>query len=132
MGVFVAKYNMKTYNSDKADDKINEMVLMSDISKEKFFEWMNSEGYTLDKIRALLESNINSIEQYNFNQTLLSAKIECKIDLSDMIIYLEEYFDGFDKLLLLFSDDVKYELKKELSKEYHIKLDETILTQILD
>jgi len=123
---------MKTYNSDKADDKINEMVLMSDISKEKFFEWMNSEGYTLDKIRALLESNINSIEQYNFNQTLLSAKIECKIDLSDMIIYLEEYFDGFDKLLLLFSDDVKYELKKELSKEYHIKLDETILTQILD
>lgn len=113
-------------------EKSNEKELMNNILRDEFFKWMEERGYDQNKLKSIFEcKKINDLDQINFNDILRRAKKQMNISLTDMIMFFEETFETFKKLLLVFDGETTFELKKELSKKYHIKLDETNLNEIL-
>lgn len=128
----MAKHQITTIDKEKIIERVNESAWVDDIAKSTFFKLMKNNGYDLDRLKQILEDNkISSTEQYNFNDVLRKIKNEHYISLSDCIIYLEEIFTKFKKILSVFDDDTKLILKKELSEKYHIPVDSNNLKQIL-
>jgi len=116
-----------------SNDKINEQELIDEIQKSEFFNWMEKNGYTFLYIKEILDSKkISAVEQSQFNLTLRKVKKEINISLTEAIVFLEESFAKFKKILLLLDGETKFELKKELSENFKIKLDKNNLSQILE
>ena len=116
-----------------SNDKTNEQELIDEIQKSEFFNWMEKNGYTFLYIKEILDSKkISAVEQSQFNLTLRKVKKEINISLTEAIVFLEESFAKFKKILLLLDGETKFELKKELSENFKIKLDKNNLSQILE
>jgi hypothetical protein len=126
----MSKHEIK-FDSEKADEKLNEQELINEISKNEFFDWMTLNGYNFNKIKNVLDNKkISTTEQYKFNEILRKAKKEVKISLIESIVFLEESFIKFKKIIDVLDNETKFELKKELSEKYHIKMDKSNLSQI--
>jgi len=122
-----------TFDKEKADEKLNEHELINEILKNEFFNWMSSNGYNFNEIKNILDGKkISANEQYKFNEILRKVKKEVKISLTESIIFLEESFVKFKKILAILDNETKYELKKELSSNYHIILKNSNLREILE
>jgi len=117
---------------EKDEEKTNEQEFINDIQKTEFFDWLNKNGYSFEDIKEILDGKrISAEEQSHFNITLRRAKKEINISLTEIIVYLEEFFVKFKKILTILDGETKFELKKELSSNYKIKLDKNSLSQIL-
>jgi hypothetical protein len=117
---------------EKNEEKTNEQEIIDDIQKNEFFDWLNKNGYSIENINDILEGKkISAGEQSRFNITLRKAKKEINISLTESIIFLEEFFTKFKKILIILDGETKFELKKELSINHKIKLDKSSLSQIL-
>jgi hypothetical protein len=114
------------------ENKSNENEVISEILRKEFYDWMEINGYNLDKIKNLFDdTKISATEQSQFNILIRKAKQEINISLTEIIMFFEEQFTKFKKILSVFDGETNFELKKELSKKFHIKLDETNLEEIL-
>jgi len=128
----VPKHNITTVDREKVIDKVNESVLVEEISKAEFFSVLEEHGYGHDELKEIFEGKrLSSTEQYRFNNTLRSIKKETHISITDCIIYLEESFIKFKRILSVFDDETKSILKRELSNKFRIKIDENNLGEIL-
>jgi len=117
---------------EKNDDKVNEQELINEIQKNEFFNWMSKNGYSFEDIKDILDGKrVSAGEQSRFNMTLRRAKKEINISLTEAIVFLEESFVKFKKILTLLDGETRFELKNELSSNYKIKLDKSSLSQIL-
>jgi len=115
-----------------SEDKTNEQELIDEIQKNEFFNWMADNGYTFEQIKEILDGKrVSAGEQSRFNMTLRQAKKEINVSLTESLIFLEEYFVKFKKILNLLDGETRFELKKELSENYKIKIDKSSLSQIL-
>lgn len=118
---------------EKTDENFNEQELINEISKNEFFNFMKKNGYGFHEIREILDgTRVSSVEQNQFNNLLKKAKSEIKINLMDSIVFLEETFVKFKKIITILDGETKFELKKELSENFKIKLDKNSLSQILE
>jgi len=112
--------------------KTNEQEIIDEIQKNEFFNWMYKNGYTFENIKEILDGKkVSAEEQSRFNMTLRRAKEETNISLTEAIVFIEESFVKFKKILTLLDGETRFELKKELSSNYKIKLDKSSLSQIL-
>lgn len=128
----MAKHQVNTFDQGKVSVKANESELVNDILKREFLKWMSENGYPFEYLKEIFEGKkMSASEQSNFNETIRDAKKENNISLIDIVILFEENFNKFKKILSVLDGETKYELKKELSKKYYIRLDETNLSQIL-
>lgn len=119
--------------SFETDENLNEQELINDISKNEFFKWMNNCGYGFNEIKEILDGKkLSAGEQSRFNSILRKAKVEIKVNLTDSIVFLEESFTKFKKIIAILDGETRFELKKELSENFKIKIDENSLSQILD
>jgi len=117
---------------EKNDNKVNEQELINEIQKNEFFNWMSKNGYSFEDIKDILDGKrVSAGEQSRFNMTLRRAKKEINISLTEAIVFLEESFVKFKKILTLLDGETRFELKNELSSNYKIKLDKSSLSQIL-
>lgn len=114
------------------EEKTNEQELLDDIQKNEFFNWMSKNGYSFEDIKEILDGKrISAGEQSRFNIALRRAKEEINISLTESIVFLEESFVKFKKILSILDGETRFALKKELSENYKIKLDRSCLSQIL-
>lgn len=114
------------------NNRTNEKELVSDILKREFFDWMEQNGYDLDRLKFIFNGKkLSSSEQSRFNIIIRKSRQEINISLTEIILFFEESFNRFKKILSVFDGETKFELKKELSKKFHIKLEETNLQEIL-
>lgn len=128
----MSKYEIK-FDKEKADEKLNEHELINEILKNEFFNWMSLNGYNFNEIKNILDGKkISANEQYKFNEILRKAKKEVKISLTESIIFLEESFVKFKKILAILDNETKYELKKEFYENHRVKQDKSNLSQILN
>lgn len=115
-----------------SDETLNEHEIINDIQKNQFFKWMEENGYKFNEIEEILDGKkLSAGEQSRFNLTLRKAKKEIKISLTEAIIFLEEFFVKFKKIITILDGETKFELKKELSENFKIKMDKNSLSQIL-
>jgi len=129
----MAKHDISTYDRDKADEKINEYNMINEILKIKFFEILEENGYDYDKLKQMFDTkNINSIEQNNFNKIIRMIKELHDVSIKDSIIFLEENFTTFQKIISIFDEQTNFELKQEVSNKFFIKIDKTNLDEIMD
>ena len=113
-------------------NKSNESEVISEILRNEFYKWMEENGYELEKIKSIFDgTKLSATEQSRFNLLIRRAKKETNISLTEMIMFFEEQFTKFKKILTVFDGESKFELKKELSSKFHIKLEETNLEEIL-
>jgi len=113
-------------------NKSNESEVISEILRNEFYKWMEENGYELEKIKSIFDgTKLSATEQSRFNLLIRRAKKETNISLTEMIMFFEEQFAKFKKILTVFDGESKFELKKELSSKFHIKLEETNLEEIL-
>ena len=128
----MAKNIVTTVDKEKIICRVNEQELVDEILKKEFFIWMKDNGYGYKEIKEIFDGKrLSAAEQSKFNSTVRRIKKEENISITETIVFLEESFTKFKKILSIFDGETKFELKKELSKKYHIKLDETNLSQIL-
>lgn len=128
----MSKHEIK-FDSEKADERLNENEHINEILKNEFFNWMSVNGYNFNQIKNILDGKkISAAEQSNFNKILIKAKKEVKISLTESIVFLEESFVKFKKIIAILDNETKFELKKELSSNYHIPLEFSNLGQILE
>lgn len=114
------------------NNKTNEKELVTGILRAEFFDWMEENGYDLDKLKNIFDGKkLSASEQSRFNIMVRKAKKEANISLTEIIMFFEESFAKFKKILSVFDGETKFELKKELSEKFHIKLEETNLEEIL-
>ena len=93
---------------------------------------MENNGYSFEEIKEILDGKkVSAGEQSRFNMTLRLAKKETNVSLTEAIVFLEEYFVKFKKIINLLDGETRFELKKELSENYKIKIDKSSLSQIL-
>ena len=129
----MAKHQVNTFDQSKISEKTNESELVNDILKKEFLNWMEDNGYTFEYLKEIFDGKkMSAFEQSKFNDIIRKAKIDVNISFVDIIILFEESFNKFKKILSIFDEETNYELKKELSKKYYIRLDETNLKQILE
>lgn len=111
--------------------RINENDIMDNICKEEFFEWLNAEGCTIKELKSIFESKrISSNEQMRFNLIIRKANREIHIDIIDIILYFEENFSRFKKIIAILDEETMKMLKDELAKKYNIKLSKSILYKL--
>jgi len=128
----MAKNKVTTVDKEKVQCRTNEVELVNDILKKEFFLWMKVNGYEHQELKDIFDGKkISATEQSKFNCTIRRAKSEAKIEISDIILFFEESYVKFKKILSVFDGETTFELKKELSAKYHIPLDKTNLSQIL-
>jgi len=114
------------------NEKTNEQELIDEIQKNEFFKWMNKNNYSFENIKEILDGKrISAGEQNRFNTTLRKAKQELKMNLTEIIIFLEESFTKFKKIITILDGETRFELKKELSENFKVKIDKNNLSQIL-
>lgn len=129
----MSKHQIVTLENEYSiHNKSNENEVISEILRKEFFEWLEINGYNNERIKSIFDGiKISASEQSRFNILLRKAKKEKRISLTEMIMFFEESFEKFKKILSIFDSETKFELKKELSEKFHIKLDETNLEEIL-
>lgn len=111
----------------------NENIIIEKISKQVFFNFLEKHGFNQESLKSIFDNKrISSIQQNKFNIALRVINNDYKISLIECVIFLEEKFIGFKKILSILDDDILYLLKKEMSQEYNIKLKENGLLDILD
>ena len=114
------------------NNRTNEKELVNNILRTEFFDWMKENGYDIDKITEIFDGKkLSASEQSRFNIILRKSKKEMNISLTEIIMFFEESFEKFKKILQVFDGETKFELKKELSEKFHIKIEETNLEEIL-
>ena len=93
---------------------------------------MIKKGYKYNDIKNIFDDKkLSAGEQSRFNETLRNIKKETTISLTEALVFLEETFVKFKRILSILDNETKFELKKELSQKYKIDLDENTLSQIL-
>jgi len=129
----MSKHKITTFDREKVYNRINELELVNEIMKNEFFVWMNENGYNHRQIKEVFDGKrLSAGEQSRFNVTVRRAKKEANISLVDTVIYLEESFARFKKILSVLDSETKFELKKEMARKFRIKIEETNLSQILE
>jgi hypothetical protein len=129
----MSKYKITVIDKEKVSGKINENEVVNEILKKEFFNWMSENGYGYSQIKEIFDGKrLSANEQNRFNSVIRQAKTEAKISITESIIFLEETYTKFKKIISVFDNETKFELKKELSSNFHIKLDENNLSQILE
>ena len=114
------------------DNKTNEKELVNNILRTEFFNWMKENGFELFQIKNIFDGKkLSALEQSHFNIILRKSKEEINISLTEIIMFFEESFATYKKILSVFDGETKFELKKELSTNFHIKIDKNNLGDIL-
>jgi len=129
----MSKNEIVTLDSDLTiRNKSNEVEVISEILRLEFYKWLEVNGYDIEKIKNILDgTKLSATEQSRFNLLIRRAKKETNITLTEMIMFFEEQFAKFKKILSVFDGETNFELKKELAAKFHIKLEETNLDEIL-
>lgn len=114
-------------------NRIDEKRIMIEISKAEFFEEMKTENFSIDRLRDFFDSKkISGVEQQKFNKALQNIKNKKRINISDGILYMEEYFTRIKKIVSLLDDNTKFIVKQELSEKYKINIDKNNLFEIME
>lgn len=114
-------------------NRVDEKRIMVEISKAEFFEEMKTENFSIDRLRDFFDSKkISGVEQQKFNKALQNIKNKKRINISDGILYMEEYFTRIKKIVSLLDDNTKFIVKQELSEKYKINIDKNNLSEIME
>jgi len=128
----MSKNKITIVDKDKVQDRTNENELIQEILRKEFFIWMNDNGYNHEQIKEIFDGRrLSASEQSRFNSVIRKAKKEVNISITESIVFLEEVYVKFKKILSVFDGETRFELKKELSDNFKISLDENNLDQIL-
>jgi hypothetical protein len=128
----MSKYPINLINKEVLIDKHDETVLLEEISKKRLFEILSTLGYDFDYLIKLFEEkSLSAAEQSKFNIMIRKIQKEYNINIIDIILYFEETFVKFKKILSIFDCETKNILKNELSIKHNIKVDQNNLIQIL-
>lgn len=110
----------------------NENDIVDEMLRSKFFNWLKERGFSHERLDCLFDSRrIPSVEQSSFNVAIRKAHDELNINIIDQIVFLEECFVKFKKILSVLDDESRYLLKITLSEKYKIEIDRTNLEDLL-
>jgi hypothetical protein len=111
-------------NLEDVPVRFNEDELFDDINKKKFYNWLNKNGYTKEKLQVLFDrTKIDGMEQNKFNNTLIRASLETDITISEMVLFFEDDLIKMKNILFVLDKTVKNKIKEELSHKYSIKIE---------
>lgn len=131
----VKDHNKKSVKIDtsRLNDKTDEEMVIDDIYKNEFVQWLDSNHISFDYFMKVIESEkMNSVIKYNFNQILMSAKKEINFDIYKIILYIYESIGMLRKILMLIDDDVRMIIKEELAAKYKIKLKSGSIEELIN
>jgi hypothetical protein len=128
----MAKNEIKVVSDAKINDRVNEREMLDEITKGELFDWFHQNGYSYSRLEEIFEGNrVTSNEQNHFNIILRKAKDEIEMEITDIILYLENEFSDLRRLMAIVDDETKHILKIELAANYKINVDKNSLEQIL-
>jgi len=123
---------IKKSNTNEMVHREAETEIIKEIQKTTFFNFMESEGFSFDYLETFFENRgICSKEQSKFNIALRKSKSTCKLDIVDGVVFLEEFFTKFRKIISLLDGQTKGCIKKELSNRHGLKIDKNYLYKII-
>lgn len=117
---------------DKSNENNNQQTFMNlteivenefcdEIVKNEFFEMIDYYKIDLESLyRKRVENNRQMIKK--FNMFLLRYKNVFGLDIKDSLIFIEERYMSFSKMILVLDDTNMNILKKEMAEYGHIKL----------
>ena len=109
----------------------SEETIIDNIEKEKFYKLLSKYGYPYDKLQVIFESEIYTNDtQHSLNIILRKIKKVHGIDMSDGIIFLEE-FTRIKRILFFMDGESKWIIKNELAEKYNIDFDTNELYKML-
>jgi hypothetical protein len=124
------KVNLMEYSSLLNHTEENNII--DSLYQKHFLKIMKKEGFSFLYLQQLLEMNkVSSNEQLKINYVLRKLKKEFNIELCESIIYLEQIFTTFKKIIILLDDQSKSILKEELINKYKIKEEENNLMDLI-
>ena len=92
------------------------------IDQKIFLDALSDEGYTTPIIFDLLESGIaDSSDVTQFNLTLQRINFSNGLKIFDMIVYLENIYSDFNKIMSLLDEKSYKILLDEIETTYYIK-----------
>jgi len=71
-------------------------------------------------------------DYHNFNLFLRKLKEKYGVNIYETMLFMEDYYVKFKKILSMLDADNAFELKKEMSKKYNIKILTTTLPDFLE
>lgn len=109
---------------EKIINKGNEKEIIEQINKEKILKLLESSGLYYAYIEELLSGvrKISSTEQCRFNIIIRKINTDYNISFIDIVLYLEETFAMFRKILSVLDACSLNVLKLELAKKHNIKI----------
>lgn len=127
---------------DKSNENNNQQTFMNlteivenefcdEIVKNEFFEMIDYYKIDLESLyRKRVENNRQMIKK--FNMFLLRYKNVFGLDIKDSLIFIEERYMSFSKMILVLDDTNMNILKKEMAEFGHIKLPKNNLKKFFE
>jgi len=128
----MAKNKIETNREDLfAGNEENDIINI--ISKQKFFLWLDNNGFNEIEIKRFFkEKRISSTEQNRFNIILRKSKKETGVSIIEMVLYFENNINKLKKIISVLDEETKHILKHELANKFKIKIDKNMLYKILE
>ena len=128
----MAKNKIETNREDLfAGNEENDIINI--ISKQKFFLWLDNNGFNEIEIKLFFkEKRISSTEQNRFNIILRKSKKETGVSIIEMVLYFENNINKLKKIISVLDEETKHILKHELANKFKIKIDKNMLYKILE
>ena len=103
-------------NTDSIQLKNEEIEIIENFSKEKFFNDIQRLGVNLENLDKL------GADKEVFNWVLKCLKEKYNYNIYECVLYLEKDYIPLKKLLTLLDDSVKQIMKEEMAKVFNIKI----------
>jgi hypothetical protein len=110
--------------------KRHDTRIIDDINKKKFYDLItNVYGFDINQMMYIKKLSPNKINY--FNKSLRQAKNTLNLDIYEMLLFIDEDFDGLNVLLSIIDRRNKQIIKDELAEEYGIDYTNVILPEII-
>jgi len=120
------KNKIKLINSESVLGRRHESFIIDEINKRKFFKWMTHRGLDYDELMFIFESKkIDDEMRLKFNMALLDGREELGIEICDMIVFMEQVFSKFKRILNALDGEIYYQVKVEMAERFKIHLDKS-------
>jgi len=104
--------------------------IIDNINKKKFYDLMTRVyNFDINQIMYVRKLPIQIIEY--FNKSIRQAKDTLNLNIYEMILFMDEDFDGLNVILSIVDNRNRQTIKDELAKDYGVDYSNIILPEIV-
>jgi len=128
----MSKHKINLIDPEKIINRTDEDNIVTEMSKTEFFKQLDKRGFSIEVLYDIgSNSRISGIQQNKFNVALIEVIEETGLELVEAIIYLEDIFVKFNKVLSMLDSKTKLLLKQKMAKRYNIEIEKNNLCDLL-